>query len=206
MGWACTHCGDVNAGTIEKCEECGTAHSAKSPVRVEPQPVSAGVMWLSTLLGGVLAGYAIAIWNGRLLRRLGIFTTLLYGLMGIGGWLVTIIIIANFTPPDSGEPGYGIPVALALSFLLVSISYNRDTLAVNQWIWTHPGRKLVLNIGGSNAGLSFTSFSGAQGELFGTAPTKQPLLSVPILPVIVVAISAAIGVGTLLLGNYFAPK
>jgi len=163
-------------------------------------------MWLATLLGGGLAGYAIAIWNGRMLRRHSAITTLLYTLMAIGGWLLTIALLANLTPPSNGEPGFGIPVALGLGFLLVSIPYNRDTLAVNQWIWTHPGRKLVLNLGGKGSGLGFTSFANAQGELFGAQADVKPLLSIPVIPIVIVGFSLAVGVATVVIGNTLAPK
>lgn len=211
MGWACTYCGDINSGALVRCEECGTDHAAEVKPRLEPQPVRTGELWLATLLGGALAGYAIAIWNGRLLQRHSLQTTILYALLGVGGWILTIIVLANLTPPftdSSGsiEPGFGIPVALAIGFLLVSFPYNRETLAVNQWIWSHPGRKLVFNFGGSHPGLTYTSFEGIQGDLFGGTPEKPARFSIPVQPVAVIVVSAVIGVVTILLGNAFAPK
>jgi hypothetical protein len=206
MGWACTNCGDVNPGVLAKCEECGTAQGAKVPMRVGLQPIGPGLIWLATLFGGVLAGYALALWNGRVLRNHGPLTTIVYAAIGIGGWILTIVIIANFTAPENGEPGFGIPVALALGFLLVSIPYNLDTLAVNQWIWTHPGRKLVINVGGTQSGLAYTSFADAQGELFGTQAGDRQLLSIPVVPVAVIVVGLAIGVATVTLGNLLAPK
>lgn len=213
MGWACTNCGDVNPGALETCEECGIAQGTKSRLTLGPQPVSTGLVWLATLLGGVLAGYLIAIWNGRVLRNHTPLTTAVYGLIGVGGWILTIVIIANLTQPQTGgagapipEPGFGIPIALALSFLLVSIPYNRDTLAVNQWIWAHPRRRLVLNIGRRLSGLGYRSFAKAQGELFGDEVGPQPALSIPVLPIVIILLALIIGVATVSLGSALAPK
>jgi hypothetical protein len=169
------------------------------------QPVSAGLIWLATLVGGALAGYIIAIWNGRVLRSHSPLTTAAYVVIGAGGWVVTLLILANFTPPQSGEPGFGIPVALGLGFLLVSIPYNRDTLTVNQWMWNHPGRKLVVNIGPSIR-FGYTSFAKAQGELFGGQADAGRLVSIPVVPVVVLILGLAIGVGTVALGDALAPK
>lgn len=188
------------------CEECGHSHGAKSPLVVGPQPISPNLIWLATLLGGALAGYAVAIWNGRLLRTQSVLRTAVYALLGGGGWLLSIFLIAHLTPPAGGEPGFGIPAALALSFLLVSIPYNHDSLAALQWIWSHPQRKLVLNIGRVPTGLAYTSFAAAEGELFGQSGGTRPLVAIPVWPVIVVAGSALIGIITVLLGNAFAVK
>jgi len=212
MGWSCGHCGDINPSALDACEQCGTKLGVAGSVRLEAQPISPGVLWLSTILGGVLAGIAIAIWNGRVLKRHSIFATAFYSAMGIGGWLGTVWILANFEPAhvvnangqSFWEPGFGVPVALALGLLLVAIPYNRDTLAANQWIWNHPARRLVLSLGPGGAALGYNSFSGATGNLFGDPSEQATWLSIPVLPLIVVVISLAIGMGTLELGNVFA--
>lgn len=212
MGWACAHCGDVNALVVEQCEECGFDRGKGMAIRFEAQPVGTGLLWLATLLGGALAGYGIAVWNGIILKRHSRLKTATYAVVGVGGWLVTLWCLANLQPAHQAlggrfwEPGFSVPIALAISFLLVAIPYNLDTLGVNQWIWNHPGRKLVLAIGPAGAGLRYTSFSGATGELFGAAPERRVWISIPLLPVVVTAIALGIGIATVILGNALAPK
>ncbi|HZT96556.1 MAG TPA: hypothetical protein VFB34_06930 [Chloroflexota bacterium] len=190
------------------CADCGAKEGTTGQTRVEALPISPNLIWLATLLGGVLAAYAVALWNLRILKpkqmvRMG----LIYAVAGIGGWIVTIIILANLTPPGGGQIGFGIPVALAFSFLLASIPYNRDSLAASQWIWSHPIRKLVFRIGGPSTGFGYVPFVSLEaGSLFGVTEETHPRLSIPIVPVALIVFSAAIGAVTILLGNTFAPR
>jgi hypothetical protein len=96
---------------------------------------------------------------------------------------------------------YGIVFVLAISFLLVAIPYNRETLPVSQWTWSHPIRKIVFNIGGSHSGLTYASFTPAEGQLLGTADERKARVSIPLIPLAVVIVSAVIGIMTLILGN-----
>jgi hypothetical protein len=144
----------------------------------------------------VLGGYLFALWNARILKRETFAKSLLlYGLTSILGWILSIFMLSKMTT------AYGIAFVLSISFLLVAIPYNRETLSVSQWTWSHPIRKIVLNIGGSHPGLTYSSFTPAEGQLFGAAEERKPLLSIPLIPVVVVVLSAVIGALTLILGN-----
>lgn len=214
MGWACIHCGDVNPSATSRCEECGTSQGAETRPTVNLPPVSASLIWVATLLGGVLGGYAVAVWNGRVLGHHSLLRSILYAIVGIAGWILTIVIIANLSPPANAnpvEPGFGIPIALALGFLLVSIPYNLDNLSINQWTWAHPARKLVLKIGGGGGGrgllprLGYAPFIEAQGELFGNQDTQGATFTIPVVPIVLILTAFVIGVVTLLVGSSFAP-
>ena len=198
MGWACVHCGDINSGSASTCVECSTPRNAETSPRFEPQPISGNLIWLATLLGGVLGGYLFALWNTRILRGTFGRTAIVYGVIATAGWILSIFLLSKMTA------AYGILFVLALSFLLVAIPYNRETLPVSQWTWSHPIRKIVLNIGGGQPGLIYAPFTVAEGQLFRAAEGRKPLLSIPLVPVIVVALSALIGALTLILGNVFA--
>lgn len=201
MGWACTRCGDINAGAVESCAECGTRRDAQVKPRFETQPVSPNLLWLATLFGGALAGYLVAIWNARLVKREHPVMLFVYAILGLGGAALSVLVIAVMTPPANGQPGFGIPMALALSFLLVSIPYNRDRLAVSQWIWSHPVRKLVIQLGRGGFGLTFTSFASVEGELFALPASSRPLISISVIPIVVLVVSLAIGVATIIIGS-----
>lgn len=213
MGWACTGCGDVNSNESAHCEECGTQQGTNTTAALTLPPVSPGLIWVATLLGGALGGYAVALWNGRILGHQSWLRSGIYAAIGILGWLLTLVILANLSPPGNAnpvEPGFGIPVALALGFLLVSIPYNLENLAINQWMWGHPSRKLVLRIGGSGKGfgprLSYTPFIQAEGELFQTSDGATGGWAIPVVPIVVIAVMFVIGVVTLLIGNALAPS
>ena len=196
MGWACVHCGDINSTQAAACTECSTPKDAETRPRIEPQPITGNLIWLATLLGGVLGGYLFALWNARILKpREFSWLLLVYGLIAVVGWIFSIFLISKLTA------AYGIVFVLGMSFLLVAIPYNRDTLAASQWTWSHPIRKIVINIGGSQSGLRYRSFTTAEGQLFGSSEGGKPLLSIPVIPVIVAILSAVIGAVTLVLGN-----
>ncbi len=207
MGWACSNCGDVNPSLLESCAECHVDREAKGRTRLEPLPLSPNLIWIAALLGGVLAAYCVAIWNLRVLRAKPFLPTgLVYAVIAVGGWILTVIIIAHLTPPASGEIGFAIPVALALGFLLASIPYNRDSLPASQWMWSHPLRKLVFRIGGADSGLHYDSFVKVEGGLFGSGDKPESRLSIPILPLLLVIVSAILGAVTILIGSAIAVK
>ncbi len=218
MGWACPSCGDLNRGEAAQCAECRTARGARIAFRLEPQPMNPNLIWLATLFGGTLAGYTIALWNLRLLKpRQFALAAVIYGLIAIGGWLLSVYLLAVLTGDYIGPllPAFGLLFALAVSFLLVSIPYNRDTLAVLQWTWSHPLKKLVIKVGRrqgdeSSPSLSltpirvgYTAFAKAEGQLFAEENRDRPLTAIPIIPPLVLILSAAIGYLTLLLANHF---
>lgn len=215
MAWACLHCGDVNSETVQDCGECGTARRAKTQPRFEAQPVSPGLIWLATFLGGAFAGLVLAIWNGRLLSRKRFPLLAVYGVLAILGWLVTVYCLKTYTGEYISRylsvgplhvflplPAWGIGFGLTIGFLLAAIPYNRDALPALQWQWAHPVRKPVLAItGGSIPGLRFTyvSFVEAEGELFARSEPTPIRAAIPILPVVVAISSAIIGIATLVI-------
>jgi hypothetical protein len=210
MGWSCTSCGDVNSSVLDVCQECGTKIGADTSFRLQPQPFAANVLWMSTFFGGALSGFAVAIWNGRVLRKHSHAVTALYAAMAVIAWLATVWCLANLEPSHwvsfpnfMPEPGFAIPAALALGFLLVAIPYNLDTLSVNQWMWNHPGRKLVVELG-PGLRLGYASFSGADGDLFGPASSRKPWITIPVLPLVAFVASVVIGIATLFIANAFA--
>jgi hypothetical protein len=197
VAWLCKRCGNVNPQGSSACTECGTQEGETNYSQFGLQPVHPNLIWLATLFGGVLGGYAVALWNAYLVKPATFHRLVLaYFPLALIGWGLTIFLLAKLIL------AFGLILGVALGFLLVSIPYNHDRLAVLQWIWAHPTRKLVLQVTQTKLTFGYVPFVAGTGSLVSEAiPTTRGLITVPVVPIAVIVVSAVLGGITLLVGR-----